>query len=83
MKLAASSQVSCGPRPGLSRGLSGRQQDGHGTGDGAHCWLVVELALLVCPLWRDGQLWVLTGHPHPRPMWWVTAGTMACDCTSL
>ena len=46
MKLASSSQVSRGPKPGLSRGPSRRQQDEHGTGDGAHCRLVVELALL-------------------------------------
>ena len=35
MKLASSSQVSCGPKPGLSHGPSGPQQDEHGTGDGA------------------------------------------------
>ena len=35
MKLASSSQVSRGPKPGLSRGPSGRQRDELGTGDGA------------------------------------------------
>ena len=61
--------------PGGSK-TSMAQEMGHIVG-------LLELALLVCPFWRDGQLSVLTGHPHRRPMWWVTAGTMASDCTSL